>query len=293
VRHEREDAVTSPHPLITAEELETSIGNSDLRVVDCRFELLRPLAGRSNYLQGHIPGAVFADLDRDLAAPTGPATGRHPLPEPAELAGTFGRFGIGAETHVVVYDDCNGALAARAWWLLRWLGHERVFLLEGGIKRWQRLQLPLEAGTVQVPTRAFDPAPRNDLILQTQEIVAAGRQGKQLRLVDARDAARFRGEVEPIDAVAGHVPGAINLPFGECLNEDGTWKEKEDLIRTWRKVLGDDRDAPWNVMCGSGVTACHLVISGQLAGRREPRLYVGSWSEWIADPQRAIATGAA
>jgi len=277
--------------LTSAEELFAANENADLRIVDCRFELLQPEAGRDKYLHEHIPGAVYADLDKDLAAPITAGSGRHPLPDVAVLASTFGRLGISADTQVVVYDDSSGAVAARAWWLLRWLGHERVSVLEGGIKRWRDLGLTLEKGDVSVKPQAFVPAPRQELILETQEIVDAGRSCADLQLVDARDASRFSGEAEPIDTVAGHIPGAINLPFSASLNDDGSWKGGAELRRIWADLLGDGSRAPWSVMCGSGVTACHLIISGLIAGFEEPRLYVGSWSEWIRDPARTVATG--
>jgi thiosulfate/3-mercaptopyruvate sulfurtransferase len=278
--------------LISAAKLQSCIDDSDIRIVDCRFDLMQPDAGRTSYLQGHIPGAVYADLDKDLAGPIGPGIGRHPLPDPSELASTFGRLGISASTHVIVYDACSGALAARAWWLLRWVGHEQVSLLEGGISHWQELGLPIEKGDITVTPGIFKSQPRHDLVLATQEIVDAGATCTSLRLVDARDKVRFRGEREPIDNVAGHVPGAMNLPFSASLNDDGSWKSSAELESIWHAVLGPDRDVSWSVMCGSGVTACHLVISGLLAGLTEPRVYVGSWSEWITDPARKVATGA-
>jgi thiosulfate/3-mercaptopyruvate sulfurtransferase len=278
--------------LIGCEILAENIGNTYLRVVDCRFDLMHPIAGRTSYEQGHIPGAVFVDLNIDLAAPVQSGTGRHPLPDADELARTFGRLGIGQDTQVVVYDDCSGALAARTWWLLRWLGHEDVALLEGGIARWKSLRLPVEEGAVAHAQSVFTAEPRTALVVETPDIAEAVKANGVMRLVDARDAARFRGESEPIDAVAGHVPGALNLPFGECLNPDGTWKTPADIERLWFNVLGKHRDSPCCVMCGSGVTACHLIISALVAGLPEPRLYAGSWSEWIADPARPVATEA-
>jgi len=278
-------------PLIRADELGAAIASSDLRVLDCRFSLQEPAAGRADYETAHIPGAVYADLDKDLAAAPRPGSGRHPLPQPAELAQTFGKMGIDKGTRVVVYDDSSGGLAARAWWLLRWLGHEHVSLLDGGIKCWQELQFPVEDGAGRVATRHFDAAPRPEMVLETAEIVEVGAHRGDLRLVDARDATRFCGDMEPIDAVAGHIPGAINLPFSESLDSAGRWKKPAELRRTWQRVLGGDLSAPWSVMCGSGVTACHHVVSAAVAGLREPRLYVGSWSEWIADPERPVATG--
>jgi thiosulfate/3-mercaptopyruvate sulfurtransferase len=270
----------------------TRLEDSDWRVVDCRFDLMNPSAGRKAYLDSHIPGAVYADLDHDLAAPVTPHTGRHPLPEPDVLAARFAAFGIDSKTQVVVYDDSSGAMAARAWWLLRWLGHKRVALLNRGFAHWQSLDLPLESGPVAVAPRAFSAAPRPDVVVGTVEVAAAVGAIADLLLVDARDPARFRGEVEPIDAVAGHIPGAVNLPFSASLDSGGGFKSAAELSRLWAKVLGDDREVAWTAMCGSGVTACHLAFSALLAGYAEPRLYAGSWSEWIRDPRRPIATGA-
>jgi thiosulfate/3-mercaptopyruvate sulfurtransferase len=279
--------------LVDAQTLATMLGDSDVTVVDCRFELMNSDAGRTSYLHEHIPGAVYADLDKDLAAPVGPATGRHPLPDAAVLADTFGRLGVANSSHVVVYDDCSGAIAARAWWLLRWLGHDRVSLLDGGIAHWRAQLLPLEAGEIQVARQQLEIMPRPQLVLDTSQIVAAGASCTTLQLVDARDATRFAGDAEPIDPVAGHIPGAITLPLSASLNRDGTWKDQDQLRDLWDATLGEGKDRPWSVMCGSGVTACHVAISGLLAGLPEPRVYVGSWSEWIRDPNREIAIGEA
>ena len=274
--------------LIGTGELHEINNDEDLRIVDCRFDLMRPEAGRELFLAEHIPGAVFADLDQDLAAPVGPCTGRHPLPDPGVLAETFGRLGISARTRVIVYDETSGAFAARLWWLLRWLGHPQVSLLDGGIARWRASQLPMEAGRPEDNPTVFEPAPRPELVLETAEIVAAGESCAALQLVDARDANRFAGIAEPIDTVAGHIPGAINVPFSESLNDDGTWKSAAELQQLWVNALGGS-DSAWSVMCGSGVTACHLAVSGLLAGLPEPRLYVGSWSEWITESSRPVA----
>ena len=278
-------------PLISVEDLLQAIGSSDLRIVDCRFDLMQPLAGRRDYEAAHIPGAVYADLNTDLSAAVRPGSGRHPLPEPQELARTFGRLGIDANTRVVLYDDRSGAVAARGWWLLRWLGHHRAAVLNGGFARWRALRAAVEEGTVEVAAQNFSPRPDQQMVLETGEIVAAGENCHKLRLVDARDSARFRGEAEALDRVAGHIPGALSLPFSESLDSDGCWRERAELKRDWDTVLGGNLELPCSVMCGSGVTACHLVISALLAGLREPRVYVGSWSEWIADPCRPVATG--
>jgi len=277
--------------LINVEQLQARMDDRELRIMDCRFVLSQPIVGRESYLQGHIPGAVYADLDVDLAAAVGPGTGRHPLPDATELASTFGRLGVSADTRVVVYDETSGALAARAWWLLRWLGHEQVTLLDGGLGRWQASGGPLEEGEVTFPTVHFDAIPRNDWVLATDEILQSAERDSNSLLIDARDEARYRGEIEPIDKVAGHIPGSVNLPFQRSLNDDGTWKTGAELKKMWGKVLKENPEAHLSVMCGSGVTACHLIISARLAGIAEPRLYVGSWSEWITDPTRPIAIG--
>jgi len=268
-------------------ELATTLGDRQLRIVDCRFDLMAPEAGREAWLESHIPGAVYADLDRDLSGPVTPDTGRHPLPAVEQAVETFSRLGIDANTRVVVYDDSNGAIASRAWWLLRWLGHRHATVLDGGLQAWRSNNLPLESGVQEVVRREFEAAPVAARVLTSNEIAA----NLDCLLIDARDAVRFRGEAEPIDAKAGHIPGSKNLPFTDCLGEDGTWRDADSLRRRLQPLLGDDESVPWAVMCGSGVTACHLAISGLLAGYSEPRVYVGSWSEWIRDPSRPIGSG--
>jgi thiosulfate/3-mercaptopyruvate sulfurtransferase len=277
--------------LIDCAKLARIMDDPGVRVIDCRFELLDRDAGQRRYVEGHLPGAVFADLDRDLAAPVTSGTGRHPLPDASIMAGTFARLGISNSSRVVVYDDDNGALASRCWWLLRWLGHDDARLLDGGFARWRSLGLPIEAGDRQPAAVDFRPSPRPELVLETQEIAAAGTNRAALQLVDARDSARFAGRHEPIDPVAGHIPGAINLPFPASLDAHGGWRSATELQKLWRRTLGDGFGRPWSTMCGSGVTACHLVVSGLLAGLPEPRVYVGSWSEWITDTSRPVAVG--
>ena len=276
--------------LMSCEDLLDCVNDENVRVVDCRFSLMEPEAGRAQYLASHIPNAVYADLDQDLAAPVGPDTGRHPLPDVEAFAATLGRLGISSASHVVVYDQASGALAARLWWLLRWAGHARVSLLDGGIARWQALGMPLEKGQQDVIESRFVPKLQPDLVIDCAEIVAALPHVSTLRLVDAREQQRFLGVTEPIDPVAGHIPGALNVPFADSLQEDGSWENPAALRKLWKDALGDSLDSPWCVMCGSGVTACHLVVSALLAGLPEPRVYVGSWSEWIQDPDRPVCS---
>ena len=278
-------------PLIGVDELASRLTDDTLRIIDCRFDLMDPAAGRDSYLAGHIPGSVYADLDADFAALVGPTTGRHPLPEIDVATETFRRLGVSHETDVVVYDSAGGAMAARAWWMMRWLGHDRVRILDGGLPCWQAANWPLEDGEVSAEPGKFQAAPRDECVVTIEEVVAGLEAGGDLLLVDARDAARFRGELEPIDTVAGHIPGTLNLPFTEALNEDGTFRPEEELEALWEGILGESKDVAWAAMCGSGVTACHLAISALLAGYREPGVYVGSWSEWIRNPDRPVETG--
>ena len=275
--------------LVAAEQLAAAAAEPRLRILDCRFNLLEPDAGRVAYRAAHIPGAVYVDLNLDLAGPVRVDSGRHPLPTTQAAAATFSRLGVSNDSKVVVYDDQGGAIAARAWWMLRWLGHKDVRLLDGGLQAWTDAQLSLQQGDVAVPARQFDARPQIDWTIDIDELKTADIG--TLQLVDARAAARFQGKQEPIDAVAGHIPGAINLPFDRCLKSDGRWRPVQELRELWREIFTEEMQAPWSVMCGSGVTACHLAVSAELAGIRPPRLYVGSWSEWIRDPGREIAAG--
>lgn len=277
--------------LLGVEELLARIDEPDWVVVDCRHELGDPDAGRRAYEQAHIPGAVFLDVDTDLAGPVTAASGRHPLPDAELLAGKLGELGIGESQKVVVYDAGHGAMAARAWWILRWLGHGAVHLLDGGLAHWQALGLPMRDDAELIDPQKFRPSVRGELVLGTEELAAGIASIPACQLLDARDRPRFQGEVEPIDPVAGHIPGAINLPFSDFVHADGTWRAPHERAELMEEAIGTDRDAAWSVMCGSGVTACHLAISGLEAGYREPRVYVGSWSEWIRDPERPIAVG--
>ena len=281
--------MTQKRILIDAAELEAGLGEPGWVAVDCRFDLGDPQAGRAAYLEEHIPGAIYLDLDRDLAGPVLRNSGRHPLPDAETFARTLGNAGIGNETHVVVYDGGNGAVAARAWWLLHWLGHDRVRLLNGGLACWKSRGLALESGSSQRTPVAFLGNPRPELVVSTEELAADVGAIPGLNLLDARDSARFRGEIEPLDPVAGHIPGAKSVPFADFVAADGTWLSLEKRAQLLLEALDGRREADWCVMCGSGVTACHLAISGLEAGLPEPRVYIGSWSEWIRDAGRPIA----
>jgi thiosulfate/3-mercaptopyruvate sulfurtransferase len=277
-------------PLVQASELLRLGTAPDLRILDCRHELTRPEWGAAAYAEGHIPGAVFVSLDRELSAPVRPGTGRHPLPAPADFARVLGRWGILPTTRVVAYDHGPGAWAARLWWMLRSVGHGAVQVLDGGLPAWIAAggtvdaAIPAVAPTV-VPPREFT---RTISTAEVQAELGAGR----ITLVDARGADRFAGQNETIDPVPGHVPGAINHPFTGNLDATHRFLPAAELAQRWQGELARAAHAPLVAMCGSGVTACHNLLALELAGHRGARLYAGSYSEWIADPGRPVATGA-
>jgi thiosulfate/3-mercaptopyruvate sulfurtransferase len=241
-------------------------------VVDCRFALGRPGAGEEGYLAGHVPGAAFLDLDRDLAAPPG-ERGRHPLPAAEEFEGAARRAGVRAGAHVVAYDEAGEGGAARLWWLLRHFGHARVSVLDGALDGWRSAGLPLATGPVRVAPGDFRARAREDDTVEAEDLLAADRL-----LLDARAPERYRGEVEPIDPVAGHIPGARNAPFAELV-PGGAFLDADELRERLQRA-GAAPDTELVAYCGSGVTACTLVLAAELAGLGPARLYPGSWSEW-------------
>lgn len=274
--------------LVQAETLADALGRDDLVVVDCRFALADPAAGESAYAQAHLPGAVYAHLDRDLSDHSKQGQGRHPWPEAADFTAKLGAWGISSQSQVVAYDDGDGAYAARLWFLLRTLGHERVAVLDGGWKRWTALGLRVETD-LRTPARTrYEASFDADQLLDAAQVQAhLDRDGI---LVDVRAAERFRGEVEPLDRVAGHVPGARNRPY--ALNSmEGRFKSQQQLAEEFREWLQgrDPRDVV--AMCGSGVTACHHLLAMAHAGMPGAKLFTGSWSGWISDPARPIAKG--
>lgn len=274
--------------------------DSSWAVLDCRFDLARPDWGGSAYASGHIPGALYAHLDRDLSGPVSAVTGRHPLPNPAQLAETFGGWGIDETVQVVAYDQGNGAYAARLWWLLRWAGHRKAAVLNGGFVAWQHAAFPIDTAPARRHPRAFAFRTEAGRVVSTAELersLAAGElaSGKSM-LVDARAADRFAGENETIDPVAGHIPGACNSPFMRNVDAQGRFLPASELRRLWQETLGDagqdGGDAARVIaMCGSGVTACHNLLALEIAGLSGARLYAGSWSEWIRDRSRPVARG--
>jgi len=276
--------------VISAEDLDTHFDDNDWVVVDCRFTLTVPEAGRRLYEDGHIPGACYLHLDDDLAAPVTKNTGRHPLPDPNLLAKKLGESGIDNNTQVVVYDDTFGAMASRLWWLLRWLGHNKVALLDGGLPAWTRKKFPLTGDVTITSPKEFTPKLRPELVVDMSAMESIVDSGANI-IIDARAEERFTGEVEPLDKVAGHIPGAVNLPFEDNLDIDGTFMSKDEMLELYEDLLGDKNTSQVVMMCGSGVTACHNLLAMEIAGMAGGRLYAGSWSEWITDSSRLIATG--
>lgn len=274
---------------ISVEALAAHLGDTAWRIFDCRHDLARPEAGEQAYRTAHIPTAQFLHLDRDLSGPTTGTNGRHPLPDPAALAARLAQCGVSNGVQVTAYDDSGGTFAARLWWLLRWLGHDRVAVLDGGLPAWQRAGHAL---TEEVPSLS----PASFTWRATEQPVDAGYVEAHLHqpdmlLVDARAAERFRGENETLDPVAGHIPGAINRPFKDNLAADGRFKPAQQLRREFEELLKDRPVENVVSYCGSGVTACHNLLALELAGRPGARLYPGSWSEWSSSPRRPVATG--
>ncbi|MEE4894210.1 sulfurtransferase [Pseudomonas alliivorans] len=279
--------------LIGPEQLAVRQQTPGLAILDCRFALEDPDYGQRSYAQGHIDGARFADLNRDLSGPVVKGrTGRHPLPDPATLVERLRTWGIRNDGDIVLYDDGPGMYAARAWWLLAWLGkREGVYLLDGGLKAWHAAGLPLSLDAPRGETGDFMGEPDMSLVLSASRL--QGRLGRpEMTLIDARAEARFRGEVEPIDPIAGHIPGAQCAAFNENLGPDGRFLPPEQLKQRFAEQLQGRPAQSLVSYCGSGVTACHNLFALCLAGYPLGTLYAGSWSDWITDPTREIATGA-
>jgi len=276
--------------LISTGDLASRLHDNSLVILDVRHDLAQPDAwGETRYRAGHVPGARFVHLDRDLSAPKTGTNGRHPLPEPEVAAATFGRLGIGAATQVVAYDQQQGMYAARVWWMLRWLGHDAVAVLDGGFDKWRREGRPVTAELPAVRAATFVPHRVGQVV--TARDVLASLSDRSLVVVDARSPERYRGEIEPLDPVPGRIPGSINRPGSQNLAPDFTFKPAIELRAEFERLLAG---APLDRVvhsCGSGVTACHNALAMEIAGLPASRLYAGSWSEWCADPSRPVARG--
>jgi thiosulfate/3-mercaptopyruvate sulfurtransferase len=309
--------------LISTNELALHLTDADWAVLDCRFSLADPERGRRDFAQAHIPGALYAHLNEDLSGPIVPGvTGRHPLPAVEFAAQKFAQWGIDDRVQAVVYDDSGGGLAARLWWMLRWLGHDTVAVLDGDWRKWLNEGRAISSRAESRPARSFVPRPRADLLITTAEIEvslrgappersaaqskAATKQSStpqeiashrtlamtaDFKLFDSRTADRYRGENETIDPIAGHIHGAISAPYPDNLNPDSTFRADDELRARFTALLGDTPAMHTAFYCGSGVTAAHNILALKHAGFGDARLYAGSWSEWITNPQRPIAAG--
>lgn len=287
-------AMNMPQPLIQSAEL-AALQRSQPQgcvVFDCSFDLANPAAGRAAYAAGHVPGALYLHLDEDLSSAKTGRNGRHPLPTREAFAALLAARGVGAGTVVVVYDNAAGMYAARAWWMLQWVGHARVAVLDGGLAAWQAAGLPLQTDTPA-------PRPAGDLVLQPSRVPTVDRafllanlQQPQRLVLDARAPDRFRGENETLDPVGGHIPGARNRLFRDNLGADGRFKPADQMRAEFTAITGGRAPAELVMSCGSGVTACHNLLALAAAGLGGAALYPGSWSEWCAWPDAPIATGA-
>lgn len=274
--------------LISAAHLNQHLADPDWVIVDCRFSLADNEAGFSAYRHGHIPNARYAHLDKDLSSRITDYTGRHPLPNFTAFTKKLGEWGINNTTQVIVYDDASGAFAGRLWWLLRHLGHRNVAVLDGGYKHWLMLGLAVTTILPAVKPSVFRAYPEDNTCLSALEVQNSLAK-KSLSLIDARTPERYRGELEPIDPVAGHIPGAVNRPFQLNLDSKGLFLPADDLRKQFIQLIGDTHPQDVAHTCGSGVTACHNLLAMEVAGLTGSKLYAGSWSEWIRDKNRPIA----
>jgi thiosulfate/3-mercaptopyruvate sulfurtransferase len=283
--------------LIEPSELAAHANDPNWAIVDCRFELSRPDWGARVYEQGHIPNAVYADLNRDLSGPVTPTSGRHPLPAQQPFVAILASWGIGEGVQVVAYDQGNGALASRLWWLLRWVGHSAVAVLDGGFAAWQQAGLPVsKQDGVRRPRHFHARSSGTDVVTtaQLEGLQAKGHLSSGERtLIDARAADRFAGGNESLDPVAGHIPGAKNHPFARNVDAQGRFLPAQTLRSQWLETLAGREPATAIAMCGSGVTACHNLLALEIAGLPGAQLYAGSWSEWIRDAARPVEKAAA
>jgi len=275
---------------IRAEQLQKWINHPDWVILDCRFDLQNPAWGFREYQKGHIPNAFFADLDRDLSSPKHPGTGRHPLPDLETFSKTCSKWGIEKGKQVVVYDTVAGSFASRVWWLLNYLGHREAAVLEGGFSAWEKLNLPVSTETPAFKNADFIPDLQNQLFVSSEELVKQLHQ-PNLLLIDSRAPLRYAGIEEPLDKLAGHIPGAVNRFHQENLTEDELFISDETLKKQFSELSKGELDQKEIIVyCGSGVTSCLNLVALKKIGIDQAKLYLGSWSEWIEDPARPVVT---
>lgn len=276
--------------LISTEELAANLGSPEVLIFDCRHDLMKPEVGRELYAAGHIPGAHFAHVDNDLSGPKTGRNGRHPLPDPAAFAAYLGSRGVTPSSQLVAYDQIGGQYAARFWWLCRWIGLDRVRVLDGGWPKWCEEGRASSTGRPRLTPTQVPVNLRPELLVRVDEVLAM-TDGALGQVMDARAPARYRGETEPIDPVAGHIPGAGNLFFQTNLQDDFCFKPAAELRRCWEAALAGTEPGAVVHSCGSGITACANLLAMECAGLTGSRLYAGSWSEWCCDPARPVAKG--
>lgn len=275
--------------IISAEELYKNINNQEWFIFDCRFSLSDPTEGMTKYNQGHLPTAQFANMDKDLASAVTSETGRHPLPDPDVFIQKLQSWGVNNSSQVICYDDLSGAFAARMWWLLKWLGHDDVAVLDGGIDKWNEIDLPLNT-EVQTRTKGTFSGQANHNMWVNVEFVQQKLTPVKINLIDARSNERFTAKDSETDPVPGHVPGAMSYPFSENLSKQGVFLSKSELKERFANLYTDEQKEVIS-MCGSGITACHNSLAMCIAGLPMARLYAGSWSEWIKEKSRPVAIG--
>jgi thiosulfate/3-mercaptopyruvate sulfurtransferase len=275
--------------IISVEELHNHLNNEELILVDCRFDLADESWGFEEYEQIHIPGAVYAHLNNDLSGAKTKKTGRHPLPDPSDFNKTCSILGISQNSQVVVYDSTEGSMASRMWFLLKYYGHKNVALLNGGLGAWLVKGYPIESGVNSNKPGNFSGHPNPKMVITSEDVKTLLKSDSYL-LIDARATERFSGEIEPIDRLAGHIPGATNYPYAWNLNADGLFKSKQELKDIYTGLISDLPSEKIAVYCGSGVTSCVPLVAMQFAGLPLARLYAGSWSEWIQDDSNPIVT---
>jgi len=273
--------------LISTDVLASYLDDSSWFIADCRYNLKDEQWGPAQYLASHIPGAVFVNLAHDLAAPRTGSNGRHPLPSPDAMAATFSRLGIGDRIQVIVYDQDAGPFASRLWWMLRYLGHDAVAVLDGGFAKWAREGRPVHSGEEKRTAAAFTPVVRPEMRLTVDDVMAH-LGDPSILLVDARSPERFEGQPDPLDNVSGHIPGARNRFYRHNISQEGTMRPAGELKADFERMIGDRSPSEAVMYCGSGVTACHNLLAMEHAGLQGAKLFAGSWSEWEADPKRPV-----
>ena len=274
---------------ISEKDLKNNISNNDFIIFDTRCDLKDSGYGIDSYTEGHIENSIFVDVDTDLASEKQQGTGRHPLPKVETFCDKLSHWGMDNNKQVVIYDDAGGAFAGRMWWMLRWLGHEDVAVLDGGLNAWVKNGNKLITSPTLFKKSYFEPTINNEMIATLRDVENAQHVLNTI-LLDARSKERYEGISDPVDPIAGHVPGAISHPLGTNLDRTGKFKDKEELKHNFDKISHDLKEKEIISMCGSGITACHNILALEIAGIKNAKLYVGSWSEWITDPNRIVVT---